>query len=130
MISIGNLHSSSSQHSAYHNALTPRLEQILQGINREQASTHPVRVHLPVTVEVMDSIYAVLSKNPNQYQEIMLWAACCIAFFGFLNVGEMTVPTKMAYDPSIHRSLEDVALDRRSTATMIWLTIKQSKTDP
>lgn len=31
--SIGNLHSSCSQHDAYHNTLTPCLEQILRGIN-------------------------------------------------------------------------------------------------
>jgi len=78
----------------------------------------------------MDSIYAVLSKNPNQYQEIMLWAACCTASLAFFRVGEMTVPTKMAYDPSIHLSLKDVALSSRSMPTIIWLTIKQSKTDP
>jgi len=36
----------------------------------------------------------------------------------------MTVPT---YNDS---SLEDVALDSRLTPTVVWLTIKQSKTDP
>ena len=128
--SIGNLHLSCSQHHVYRRALTPRLEQILQGIKREQASTRPVRIRLPVTVDIMHSIYSVLSKTPNQYQEIMLWAACCTAFFGFLRVGEMTVPTKTAFNDSIHLSLGDVALDSRSTPTIIWLMIKQSKTDP
>jgi len=60
----------------------------------------------------------------------MLWAACCTAFFGFLRVGEMTIPTQHAYNDSIHLSLEDVALDNRLTPTVVWLTIKQSKTDP
>ena len=61
---------------------------------------------------------------------MMLWAACCTAFFGFLRVGEMTVPSQDAYDSSIHLSLDDVALDSRTTPTILWLKIKQSKTDP
>jgi len=128
--SIGNLHLASSYHHVYCRALTPRLEQILQGIKLDQASTHPARVRLPVTVNIMRSIYSALSKNPNQYQEIMLWAACCTAFFGFLRVGEMTVPTQKAFNGTIHLSLQDVALDSRSTPTIVWLTIKQSKTNP
>ena len=42
----------------------------------------------------------------------------------------MTIPNLDAYDPSVHLSLEDVALDSRTAPTIIWLTIKQSKTDP
>ena len=42
----------------------------------------------------------------------------------------MTVPNLDAYDSSIHLSLGDVPLDSRTAPTIIWLTIKQSKTDP
>ena len=42
----------------------------------------------------------------------------------------MTVPSQDAYDSSVHLSLDDVALDNRTAPTIIWLTIKQSKTDP
>lgn len=42
----------------------------------------------------------------------------------------MTVPSQDTYDSSVHLSLKDVALDCRTTPTIIWLTIKQSKTDP
>ena len=128
--SIGNLHSSCSQHDAYHKALTPRLEQVLRGIKREQASTRTERVRLPITAEIMQQVYSVLSRPPSEYRSTMLWAACCTAFFGFLRVGEMTVPSLDAYDPSVHLSLGDVALDSRTAPTIVWLTIKQSKTDP
>ena len=127
---IGNLHSSCSHHSAYHKAFTPRLEQVLRGIKREQSITHTERVRLPITVEIMHQIYSVLSMSPTKYQGMMLWAACCIAFFGFLRVGEMTTPSRDAYDSSVHLSLGDVSLDSRTTPTIIWLNIKQSKTDP
>ena len=51
--SIGNLHSSQGQHDAYHNSLTPRLEQVLRGIKRDQSHTRMERIHLPITVEIM-----------------------------------------------------------------------------
>ena len=47
---------------------------------------------------------------------------CCL---GFLRAGEMTVPSDFEYDPGIHLSMRDVALD----SSLIWVTIKQSKTD-
>ena len=119
---IGNLHTA---HEAYHQALTPRLEQVLRGIKKKQCSTHTARIRLPITAEFMHKI-----KPPTEYQNIMLWAACCTAFFGFLRVGEMTIPNQNAYDSSVHLSLQDVALDSRATPAIVWLTIKQSKTDP
>ena len=78
----------------------------------------------------MHHIYAVLDRTLEEYQNVMLWAACCTAFFGFLRVGEMTVQNQNNYNRTIHLSLQDVALDSRVTPTIIWLTIKQSKTDP
>ena len=128
--SIGNLHSSCSQHDAYHKALTPRLEQVLRGIKREQASTRTERIHLLITAEIMQQIFSVLSRPPSEYQNIMLWAACCTTFFGFLCIGEMTIPSSDAFNSAIHLSLCDIALDSRTTPTIIWVTIKQLKTDP
>ena len=122
---IGNLHTAHSHREAYQQALTPRLEQVLRGIKREQCSTHSARIHLPFTAEIMHQIYAVLARTPEEYQNVMLWAACCTAFFGFLRVGEMTVQNQNNYDRTIHLSLQDVALDSRVTPTIIWLTIKQ-----
>ena len=42
----------------------------------------------------------------------------------------MTIPNQNAYNSSVHLSLQDVALDSRATPAIVWLTIKQSKTDP
>ena len=128
--SIGKFHLSHSQQSAYNKALTPRLEQILRGIKREQASTRSVRIRLPITVDIIHSIYTILSKTPTQYQAIMLWAACCITIFGFLRVGEMTVLSQNGYDSSVHLFLGDITFNSRQTPTVVWFTIKQSKMDP
>jgi len=127
---IGNWHSSCAQHDAYQAALTPRLEQVLYGIKKEQAVTCQVQVRLPITIEIMHQIYGVLSRSPIEYQPIMLWAAYCAAFFGFLRVGEMTLPNQESFDDSVHLSLRGISVDSRSNTTTIWLTVKQSKTDP
>ena len=82
-------------------------------------------MRLPITVQIMTQIYLVLEKSPTDYQSIMLWAACCTVFFGFLRVGEMMVLSQEAYDSSVYLSLDDVVLDSRSNPTVIWLTIKQ-----
>ena len=60
----------------------------------------------------------------------MLWAACCLAFFGFLRVSEFTIPSTAAYDPTCHLSLKDIAVDNRDNPHLLQVAIKQSKTDP
>ena len=60
----------------------------------------------------------------------MLWAACCLAFFGFLRVGEFTIPSYNHYDQSSHLSLQDISIDNRANPRLLRVTIKQSKTDP
>jgi len=81
-------------------------------------------------MKMMQKIKHVLSQQPPSYNNVMLWAACCLAFFGFLKVGEFTVPTQQDYDESTHLSLKDISIDNRCNARLIKLCIKQSKTDP
>ena len=58
----------------------------------------------------------------------MLWAACCLGFFGFLRAGEFT--TNSPFDPSIHLSVGDVQADSLVDPTCFRVHIKCSKTDP
>jgi hypothetical protein len=78
----------------------------------------------------MRSIRGVLESKAAQYDNVLLWAACCMAFFGFLRCGEFTVPSQADYDPDMHLSLTDIALDNKVIPSVIQVTIKQSKTDP
>jgi len=57
----------------------------------------------------------------------MLWATCCLAFFGFLRVSEFSVPSGTSYNPMCHLSMKDVSVDNRTNPRV---AIKQSKTDP
>lgn len=60
---------------------------------------------------------------------VMLWAACCLAFFGFLCTGEMTVPNNSAFT-AVHLIQTDMAAKSPAAPTMLKISIKQSKTDP
>ena len=79
---------------------TPRLAQVLQGIKRYQAFTTSPTIRLPITIQIMHNIKTTLAQSPMEYQNIMMWAACCVAFFGCLRIhcGEFTVPSQSNYD--------------------------------
>ena len=77
----------------------------------------------------MKKIKAILKDNESDYNNILLWAACCLAFFGFLRCGEFTVPSQTEYDKEEHLSLRDIAVDSRLAPSVVIVKIKQSKTD-
>ena len=60
----------------------------------------------------------------------MLWAMCCLTFYGFLWVREFTIPSGASYESTCHLSMKDVAIDRRDNLLLLQVAIKQSKTDP
>ena len=127
---VRNLHISAGLHIQFTKALTPRLELVMKGIKKDKAKTTPSCPRLPITVEIMAKIKKVLHGTHKEHDSIMLWAACCLAFFGFLHCGEFTVPTQAAYDPEEHLSLPDIAIDNRLSPSVVQVKIKQSKTDP
>ena len=58
----------------------------------------------------------------------MLWAACCLGFFGFLRAGKFTV--NCTFDPSIHLTVQDLQVDAEANPSSLRVRIKSSKTDP
>ena len=102
----------------------------MKGIKKDKAKTTPSCPRLPITVEIMAKIKKVLHGTHKEHDSIMLWAACCLPFFGFLCCGEFTVPTQAAYAPEEHLSLPDIAIDNRLSPSVVQVKIKQSKTDP
>ena len=59
----------------------------------------------------------------------MIWAACCLAYFGLLRVSEFTIQSPDYTNHSSDLLLADVALDSHISPQMVRLTIKQSKMD-
>ena len=127
---VRNLHVHAGLHEIFSKQLSPRLELVLKGIKRENAKTRSPPTRLPITIDIMGKIKEVLLQHPAEYNNILLWAACCLAFFGFLRCGEFTLPSQTEYDPGAHLSIGDIAVDSTSSPTTIQVTIKQSKPTP
>ncbi len=111
--------------------LMPRLEYVLSGIKHQEVRQAPrTDPRLPITIEVLRALKRVWLSVPPHPDSIMLWAAACTGFFGFLRAGEFTVPSHNAYDADVHLSLSDVSIDCHRSPSLVQLHIKQSKTDP
>ena len=127
---VRHMHGSVGLFSFFDKQLTPRLQLTLKGIQKNQTGTQPPRIRLPITLQLMGNAKTLLAKQPSSYYNIMIWAACCLAFFGFLRVGEFTVPADDQYDESCHLSLSSISVDSRVNPQLLKIIIKQSKTDP
>ena len=64
-------------------------------------------------------------SNPDN---VMLWAACCLGFFGFLRAGEFT--TNSSFDPSVDLTPADLQVDSSTNPQSFRVFIKCAKTDP
>ena len=81
------------------------------------------------TFQIMEHLHIVLSKHPGNYKDIMIWAACCLTYFGLLRVSEFTTSSLDHFDSSTDLLLSDLALDNHASPTTIQITVKQSKND-
>ena len=107
-----------------------RLQYVLQGVRRAEAEKGlERRERLPITPRILRLLKAEWDKEAADPDVVMIWAACCLGFFGFLWAGEMTVPGDRGYD-AVHLSFRDISVDDPANPQMLKVTIKQSKTDP
>ena len=107
----------------------PMLELILRGSRKEQSGDQK-RSRLPITPSILEQLRRVWNKDPSDRDNVMLWAACCVGFFGFLRSGELTAPEKEEFDPKQHLTVKDIAIENLANPRTISIRIEQSKTDP
>lgn len=103
-----------------------RLQRVLRGIRRSHGDSRAAR-H-PVTDHTLLAVFRFLDVNTHDH--CMLWAACNLAYFGFLRSSEFTVPNLATFSPEVHLSLADVAIDSYDAPTCLRIRLKASKTDP
>ena len=110
----------------------PLLEYTLRGVKLHQANHKDTRSkkRLPVTPDILRKLRKTWERECHNPDYIMLWAACCTCFFGFLRSGEITVPSIREFDPEGHLSEGDVSLNCQSNPSVVRVHIKASKTDP
>ena len=128
---VRNLQIASGHADPFAGAAMPQLDQVMKGIKRVQAERgEDKREHLPISPSILLRLKRVWSASISEHDTKMVWAACCLCFFAFLQVGEMTVPNDTGYDPSVHLSIRDISVHNSSNPSMVCIKIKQSKTDP
>ena len=104
-----------------------KLDLLLRGVKRSKPTRPNSR--LPVTPMILRLIRKVLTENPNDEDNIMFWAACCLGFSAFLRSGEFTVKSAQSFDPQWDLTPRDIAVDSIERPTRMYVTIKGSKTD-
>ena len=103
------------------------LEYVLRGI-RKSTPIHKRPRRLPVTPHTLRLLFRVWSRPPVSQDKVMLWAACCTGFFGFLRSGEFTCPSMNAYS-NLMLSADDVRVDSHSNPSFVTIHLRHSKTD-
>lgn len=106
---------------------TPRLTYVLKGIHK-LSPVHQQKHRLPITMHMLRELHRIWSKPPIQHDCVMLWAACCLGFFGFLRAGEFTCTGTNCTNPPLLPS--DIVVDSRTNPQLITVHLRYSKTDP
>ena len=104
-----------------------QLECVLRGI-RKSTANQPRYQRLPITPAILQHLFNTWSQPPVTYDAVMLWAACCLGFFGFLRSGEFTCPSATTYK-SFMLSTRDIGVDSHTNPTFITVNLRRSKTD-
>ena len=106
----------------------PRLHYTVRGIKRLQPSS-PRRVRLPITPAILMRLCRVwmTGQVESPYNARLLWAACCLGYFGFMRAGEFTA-VSVSTQSSI--CLSDVSVDSRRSPAVLCVHLRKAKTDP
>ena len=105
---------------------TPKLNYILKGIRRIISLTQRKKAN---HISNYGTPSLCLVKRTGNFKDTMIWAACCLAYFGLLRVSEFTTSFLDCFNSSTDLLLSDVDLDSRTSPMSIQITLKQSKTD-
>ena len=106
-----------------------QLELILKGISKQQRPKSSKR--LPINASVLKSLHVVLDgKLFGSYKDILMKAACSLAFFGLLRCGEFTTYCN-AFDPDCNKCLGEITFEfSKDQPVAMQLFLRASKTDP
>ena len=104
----------------------PRLSYFLKSVHCFRPG-HLHQQRLPITPSILKALFIMWSSKLHSFDNRMLWAACCLGFFGFIHAWKFTS------NPNGHTgyslSTADISLDSRSSPKAIIIHLQYSKTD-
>ena len=107
---------------------SPRLPYVLKGI-RKQSPQHVRLQRMPITPSLLYNIHSLWSKEAITFDRVMLWAAFCTGFFGFMRAGEFTTTSTHNLANQTYLSVADIAIDSHHNPQILTIHLRQSKTD-
>ena len=111
-------------------SLSARLQYMLKGIQRSSpTSQNPKR--RPITPDLLTKIHTLWSNDSQNFDKVMLWAAFCLGFFGFMRSGEFT--SSSLDNPNncpLTTAEADIAVDSRINPQVLSIFLRSSKMDP
>lgn len=106
----------------------PKLNLVERGIRRAKATEEPRRLRLPITPLILRQLKSLWSSRAEDFDTVMIWAACCTAFFGFFRIGEITMDNQTAAKAHCV-AVDDIAVDDHRTPTVVRIHLRHSKMD-
>ena len=102
----------------------PLLKRVQAGISRVRLSRgRPSKQRLPITAHMLRQIKGALEAMAHE-EKAVLWAVCCVAFFGFFRLGELLLDAQTSFNTQIHLAWGDVAVDNQQNPKMVRLHLK------
>ncbi len=104
---------------------SPKVPYLLKGIHK-LTPDHKRATRHPITPDIMQTIHTLWSQQPTTFNKTMLWAAFCLAFFGFMRAGELTASTA---GNQANLQVNDVTVDSHVNPQLLTIHLRHSKTD-
>ena len=79
---------------------------------------------LPITSLIPRRIGCSLKQHTDQYEQLMILAACCLGFFAFMRSRELTTTDNLAFDPVLHLIQMDIVVDDTRNPSMLKSQVK------
>lgn len=92
---------------SWHGAIRTSRKQSKKGVQKEESGK---REQLPITPDITLLMKEVWNKHPMAFGNTMLWAVCCLCYFGFLRSREITVSSANTYDKGVHLNMADMPI--------------------
>ena len=104
---VGSLHQQAGlPNPTSHN---PTLNMVKKDLRRAHTALPSSTPRQPITTQILADILQAIKQSHNvcSHDRLMLTAAFTLAFFGFLQISELTTPSKV-FNPKIHPSVNNI----------------------